>query len=124
MNGASGKDKRPTIIKQKKKPSNKTYKDAAQYKSNSPTHSQTSENQLITQYGDLTHSQQNPTPQEEEIITNENDQTVQQYYDECPREFHPNLEVLITMGLTHDVINQAIEGWIPKSSAGFPKGQP
>ena len=124
MEGASGKNKRPTIIKQKKKPSIKTYKEIAQYISTSPTHSQTSEKQQITHYGQLTHSQQDPTPQEDENITNDNNQTFKQYYAECPIEYHSQLKALITMGLTYDVMKQAIEGWIQKSSAGFPKTQP
>ena len=72
MEGALVKDKRPTIIEQNKKPSIQTYKDIAQYSPTSPTHSQTSEKQQISHYGQLTHSQQDPTTQEDENMTNEN----------------------------------------------------
>ena len=121
MNEVRRRAEPPSNSKQKKISSNKTYKEAAKYKSMSPTHSQTSENELITHYGQLTHSQQDPIPQEGKNMTNENNQSSQKYYAIFPMEYHEQLEILISMSFTHDVIKKAIEGWIQKSSAGFPK---
>ena len=124
MNEVRRRAEPPTNSKQKMISLNKTYKEAAKYKPMSPTHSQTSENELITQYGQLTHSQQDPIPQEGKDMTKENKDSNQKYYAICPLEHHERLGILISMGFKHDVIKKAIEGWIQTSSAGFPKTEP
>ena len=109
MRGVLVKDKGPRKIKQDQDPSTQTYKEIAQYRSTFPTHSQTSGKQQITHYGDLTQSQQDPTTQEDETVTKDSKPTFKQYSSEYPVQHHSKLKTLTPMGLTHDVIEQAIK---------------
>ena len=79
--------------------------------------------QQLACYGELTSSQQNPTLLDDDLIPNAASSTLSDYKSECPPELHSKLKSLIELDLTHEVIKQAIQSWIPESSPGSKTNQ-